>query len=69
MLIGYARVSTRQQETALQLAALAAAGVVTVHDEKRSAVGARPVLDALLLNLVPGQVVVVYKIEFRPTTT
>lgn len=63
MWIGYARVSTRQQETALQLAALSAAGVSIIHEERRSGSGARPVLEAMLASLVPGQTVVVYKID------
>jgi len=62
-MIGYARVSTRQQETALQLAALEAAGVVRVYEEKRSAGGARPVLEQALHEIEAGQVLVVYKID------
>lgn len=37
MLIGYARVSSTEQETTLQLDALRRAGVEVVHQEKRSA--------------------------------
>lgn len=48
MLIGYARVSTLQQETALQWEALKRAGVKRVYEEKRSGVGvARPVQHGL----------------------
>lgn len=63
MLIGYARVSTLQQDTALQRAAFARAGVRRVVEEKRSGGAARPLLDALLARLKPGDVVVVYKID------
>lgn len=63
MQIGYARVSTLQQDTALQVAAFARAGVTRVLEEKRSAKAARPVLDALLTSLQPGDCVVVYKMD------
>ena len=63
MLRGYARVSTADQDTALQLDAFERAGVVDVGQEKRSSVVRRPVLDALLLSLQPGDVLVVYKID------
>lgn len=63
MLIGYARVSTVQQDTALQRAAFARAGVRRVIEEKRSGGAARPLLEALLRKLKPGDVVVVYKID------
>lgn len=62
-MIGYARVSTVQQDTALQLAAFAAAGVTDIREEKRSAAGQRPVLDQLLGELQPGRLLVVYKID------
>lgn len=62
-LIGYARVSTEEQETHLQLDALRAAGVVKVWQEKRSAVSRRPVLASMLAGLQPGDVVVVYKVD------
>lgn len=63
MLIGYARVSTVQQDTAMQRAAFVRAGVRKVIEEKRSGGGARPLLEALLNKLKPGDVVVVYKID------
>lgn len=63
MLVGYARVSTVQQDTALQRAAFARAGVRRVIEEKRSGGGARPLLEGLLNKLKPGDVVVVYKID------
>lgn len=63
MLVGYARVSTVQQDTALQRAAFARAGVRKVIEEKRSGGGSRPLLEALLGKLNPGDIVVVYKID------
>ena len=49
MLYGYARVSTKDQETTLQLDALCNAGVLEVRQEKGSSVGPRPELQRLLL--------------------
>lgn len=37
MLIGYARVSTVEQQTALQMDALRSAGCATIYQEKQSA--------------------------------
>jgi DNA invertase Pin-like site-specific DNA recombinase len=61
--IGYARVSTREQETHLQIDALRAAGVSVVYQEKTSSVGSRPELQKCLAQLRPGDVLVVYKID------
>lgn len=63
MLFGYARVSTYDQDTAMQVAALNAAGVGRIYREKASGVRKRPVLEALLYSLRRGDVVVVYKID------
>lgn len=63
MLIGYARVSTNDQETHLQLDALKAAGVQEIYSEKQSSVGDRPRLRALLRALKKGDVLVVYKLD------
>lgn len=63
MLVGYARVSTTEQDTTLQLDALQGAGVHRIYQEKRSAVAKRPVLDQMLSDLSPGNVVVVYKVD------
>lgn len=61
--VGYARVSSADQDTALQLDAMARHGVGTVYQEKRSGVASRPELERLLAALSPGDVVVVYKID------
>ncbi len=63
MLVGYARVSTLDQENYLQLDALKAAGVGKVWSEKRSSVGDRPQLRAAIQSLRPGDVLVVYKLD------
>jgi len=63
MLIGYARVSTQHQDTALQREAFKRAGVRKVIEEKRSGGAARPLLEDLLAKLKPGDVLVVYKID------
>lgn len=63
MLVGYARVSTAEQNTSVQLAAFRRAGVDKVYEEKRSAVKTRPVLDQVLAELGPGDVLVVYKLD------
>lgn len=63
MLIGYARVSTNDQDTALQLDALKAVRVRRIFSEKTSSVGKRPQLHALLDSIRPGDVLVVWKLD------
>jgi DNA invertase Pin-like site-specific DNA recombinase len=63
MQYGYARVSTVQQDTALQRDAFRRAGVRKVIEEKRSAGLSRPLLEDLLSRLQRGDVLVVYKID------
>lgn len=63
MLIGYARVSTNDQDTALQLDALNAVRVRRIFSEKTSSVGRRPQLHALLDSIRPGDVLVVWKLD------
>ena len=63
MIYGYARVSTSDQDTTMQLDALNRAGVHRIYEETRSAVRSRPVLDAMLGDLIPGDQVVVYKLD------
>jgi DNA invertase Pin-like site-specific DNA recombinase len=63
MLIGYARVSTSEQETRLQRDALRRAGVRTVFSEKASSVGSRPELQRALSSMRRGDVLVVWKMD------
>ena len=63
MLVGYARVSTLDQNLTAQLAAFKRAGVRHIVEEKRSAVRDRPELDKLLAGLKTGDVLVVYKLD------
>lgn len=63
-LIGYARVSTEDQELRLQRDALEKAGCWNIYEEKASASrGRRPVLDLALMDLRPGDVFVVWKLD------
>ena len=64
MLIGYARVSTNEQDTATQVAALKSAGCERIFCEKAS--GGRwdrPELHRLLDQLRKGDVLVVWKLD------
>lgn len=62
--VGYARVSTGDQDTELQLQALAAAGCDRVFEEHASgARDDRPQLAACLDYLRPGDVLVVWKLD------
>ena len=65
MLVGYARVSTQDQDTALQLDALARLGCATVFQEKASGSSrrGRPELARCLSSLRKGDTLVVYKID------
>jgi len=65
MLIGYARVSTKEQDTTLQLDALQRAGVEleNIVQEKRGGTSKRPQLQTLLAQLQNGDVVMVYKLD------
>jgi DNA invertase Pin-like site-specific DNA recombinase len=64
MLIGYARVSTEEQQTHAQADALRAAGCEVIYEEKRSGGSmSRPMLFELLKRLQPGDVVIVYKLD------
>jgi DNA invertase Pin-like site-specific DNA recombinase len=63
MLVGYARVSTTDQDTALQLDALKKAGVRLVFNEAGSGVGPRPELHRALDRLCAGDVLVVWKLD------
>jgi DNA invertase Pin-like site-specific DNA recombinase len=64
MKIGYARVSTRDQDLELQLDALTQAGCALIYQEKASgALAARVELDKLLLQVRPGDTVYIYKLD------
>jgi DNA invertase Pin-like site-specific DNA recombinase len=63
VLVGYARVSTRLQETTLQLDALKNAGVTAVYQEKTSSTGKRPQLHIAIAAMREGDVLVVWKID------
>ncbi len=61
--IGYARVSTVDQDTSLQRDALAVAGVRRVYVESGSGVGPRPELRRALAALCAGDCLVVWKLD------
>ncbi len=61
--IGYARVSTVEQDNASQLRALRLAGVRVIVQEKRSGAAERPELENLLRRLRRGDRLVVYKVD------
>ena len=64
MIIGYARVSTREQDLSGQLAELRAAGCVKVYSEKASgARGDRAELRKLVGRLMPGDVLIVTRLD------
>jgi len=64
MLIGYARVSTRDQNLEAQLDALTQAGCQLIYQEKVSGAGAaRPELDKLLAHLRQGDTVCIYRLD------
>jgi DNA invertase Pin-like site-specific DNA recombinase len=63
--VGYARVSTQDQDTALQLDALNLAGCSVIFQEKASGASrrGRQELERCLLSLCAGDVLIVYKID------
>lgn len=64
MIYGYARVSTSEQSTKVQLALFQKHGIAQVFEEKMSAVKTRPVLEHLINSVLrPGDVLAVYKID------
>lgn len=64
MKIGYARVSTREQNLTMQVIALEKVGCERIYEEVVSGVKvARPVLDNLITQLRPGDVLVIWKLD------
>lgn len=63
MKIGYARVSTRDQNPALQLEALEKAGCEKIYQEKKSAFKERPELIRALEDLRPGDILYVWSMD------
>lgn len=62
-MIGYARVSTREQNLDLQLETLKEAGCEKIFSEKKSGMSERPELEAALEYLRSGDTFVVYKFD------
>ena len=64
MILGYARVSTKEQNLDMQIDKLREAGVEKIYHEKISgAYKERPELNRLLENLRPGDTLIVYKLD------
>lgn len=63
LLVGYARVSTVDQDTASQVVALRAAGVTRIFQEQASGVCTRSELERLLYLLRSGDCLVVYRVD------
>ena len=62
--IGYARISTREQDMGMQVDALRAAGCEEIVEETATGKGAyRPALEKALKQLVPGDTLIVWKLD------
>ena len=62
--LGYARVSTQDQDLSGQIEALKTAGATTIYREKVSGIRAdRPQLGKLMTQIGPGDIVVVTKLD------
>ena len=63
-LLGYARVSTQDQDPSFQLDALKAAGCIKVFQDRASgSLDRRPQLDRLMDQLRPGDTIVVWRLD------
>lgn len=62
-LVGYARVSTREQNLDLQMDALKSAGCIKVFSEKVSALSQRSELDKALEYMRAGDTIVIWKLD------
>lgn len=63
MIYGYARVSTNDQDTRLQIDALTRAGCEVIYQEKTSSVGQRPELKKLLQLVGQNDKICIYKLD------
>lgn len=63
MLIGYARVSTKDQNLQIQIKELQKAGCERIFEEKESALKHRPELDKMINHVRRGDTVVVWKLD------
>ena len=63
MLVGYARVSTQDQNCEMQTKQLQAAGCLHIFAENTSSIGKRPQLQKAIASLKAGDVLVVYKLD------
>jgi DNA invertase Pin-like site-specific DNA recombinase len=63
LIYGYARVSTSEQETTMQIDALNRAGVQEIYQEKTSSIGARIQLRVLMTVLKKDDLLIVYKLD------
>lgn len=62
-IIGYARISTRDQNMAMQIEALTAAGAETIFRDTASGAAVRPQLTAAIDALEEGDVLIVWKLD------
>ena len=63
MKIGYARVSTNEQELGLQISALRNNGCDKIYSEKESAAKDRPILEEVMGVLREGDILVIWKLD------
>lgn len=63
MKIGYARVSTQDQNLDMQITALEKFGCEKIFKEKKSAVKERPELEKMIVQLRKGDIIVVFKLD------